>query len=348
MSKVSVHELLQGMNTAEPIYTPDGKLLLKMGTRLTRGLINNLCSLGIKEVEIADRYTLIINPQEGMSDYLSEQLINDIKKISPESKEANKKDSMVEISRKVQQVALQLSKDSDITEFCVQMQIIDSKNLLEHGIHTAVFSMLLAGAMNLSDSEIYNIGAAALIHNIGLCEMPFLIAKETRTEQEEKLYREHPTYGYYFALQNNVSHSIADIMVAHHERFDGTGYPKMMAGDAIPIGSRIINLCSDYSDLITIQGTEPYQAIEYMYCCSGTLYDKDVVNTFTENIPVYPLGSLVRLTTKEIGIVVNVRKNYGPRPVIRIYYNRVHKPLSTPKLVDLGDEKTVFIEHILN
>ncbi|WP_242951455.1 hypothetical protein [Clostridium kluyveri] len=62
---------------------------------------------------------------------------------------------------------------------------------------------------------------------------------------------------------------------------------------------------------------------------------------------VYPLGSLVRLTTKEVGVVVNVRKNLGPRPIVRVYFNRVNRPLSEVKDVDLGIENTIFIEEVL-
>ncbi len=88
-------------------------------------------------------------------------------------------------------------------------------------------------------------------------------------------------------------------------------------------------------------------AIEELYGTSGIYYDPDVVKAFVNNIPIYPLGVMVRLSTKEVGIVSNIRKNEGPRPVVKIYYNRVNRPITEDKIIDLGLERTIFIEEIL-
>lgn len=56
---------------------------------------------------------------------------------------------------------------------------------------------------------------------------------------------------------------------------------------------------------------------------------------------------MVRLSTGEAGIVSNIRKNEGPRPIVKIYYNRVNRPISEDKIIDLGKERTIFIEEIL-
>ena len=235
-----------------------------------------------------------------------------------------------------------------ILDFCTQMQIINNQALFCHGVNTCALSMLLAGALGLSKTEILNIGIASLIHDVGVCEMPFLINKDVKSPQEELLWKEHSTYGYYFAVQNNIPRNIAELIWAHHEHYDGSGYPRQLKSEQIPLGAKIITVCNEYDNLITVSGSEPYQAIEYMYCCSGIYYDKEVVDAFTQNISVYPLGSTVRLTTKEVGIIVNVRDNDGPRPIVQVYFNRVNKPLSVPKIINLAKEKTIFIESILD
>lgn len=349
MIKLGVHELKQGMVIAQPIYTGDGsQLLLKLGTRLTDELIKKLKSAGIKWIEIKDRYTLLVNPKERMAVMLEQYMQSGIIRIAPDSLEGNKCEKMVHVSKRVRAIAHSMVKIEEVLNFCLQMQIIDSKALFHHGVNTAVLSMLVAGVMDLSDKEVFHIGIGSLLHDVGVCEMPFLIHKQQRTEQEELLWKEHPTYGYYFAIQDNIPREIADLILAHHERYDGSGYPKQLKGEQIPFGARIINVCNEYDNMITVNGSQPYQAVEYMYCCSGSYYDKDIVNAFTKNLSIYPLGSLVRLTTKEIGVVVNIRENHGPRPIIQVYYNRMNKPLSTPKIVDLAKEKTVFIEEIIN
>lgn len=77
---------------------------------------------------------------------------------------------------------------------------------------------------------------------------------------------------------------------------DGSGYPKQLKGDEIPLGARIVAICS----------------------------------------------------TGEIGIITNIRKNYGARPIVNVHYNSFYKPLSQPKVVDLGEQRTIFIEEILD
>ena len=191
--------------------------------------------------------------------------------------------------------------------------------------------------MKLHTEEIVYTIAGALLHNIGLCEMPMLIGSENLSGQQRDLYMEHPTYGYYFAIQKNIPRGIADCIHAHHEKWNGSGYPRGIAGEEIPITARII----------TYKNTPRYMAVEELYGTSGIYYDPKVVDTFIENIPVYPLGEVVRLSTQEVGIVSNIRKNKGPRPVVKVYYNRVNRPITEDKIIDLGTERTIFIEEIL-
>jgi HD-GYP domain-containing protein (c-di-GMP phosphodiesterase class II) len=166
--------------------------------------------------------------------------------------------------------------------------------------------------------------------------------------QEQLLWKEHPVYGYYSAIQQNISRDIAKIILHHHENWDGSGYPNQLAGEEIPLGARIVNVCSTVSSQIYFEQIQPYEALEYIYCGSSIFFDKQIVDAFVGNITLYPLGAIVRLTTGEVGIISNVRKNYGPRPVVSVFYNRFHKPLSQPDVIDLGRERTVFISEILS
>ena len=182
---------------------------------------------------------------------------------------------------------------------------------------------------------------------MGIAEMPNLVRLDKRNDAEEKLWQEHPTYGYYFALQKNIPRVIASCIQSHHEKYNGSGYPKGISGDEIPLGARIIGVCERYAAAITYLDIPPYLAVEELYGASGMYYDPKVVETFVNNIPIYPLGVMVRLSTKEVGIVSNIRQNDGPRPLVKIYYNRVNRSVTEERIVDLGVERTIFIEEIL-
>ena len=186
-----------------------------------------------------------------------------------------------------------------------------------------------------------------LLHDSGCLEMTFLIGRKNKSEQEQRLWREHPTYGYYFAIQNELPREIATIIQHHEEHVDGSGYPKQLKGDEIPLGARIVGICSSITESIIYEGMKPYEALEIIYGTSGIYFDAKLVNLFLGSIALYPMGALVRLTTGEIGVITNIRKNHGPRPVVNVHYNSFFKPLSQPKIVDLGEQRTVFIEEIL-
>jgi HD-GYP domain-containing protein (c-di-GMP phosphodiesterase class II) len=348
LDEIYIHELRKGMILGDSVYSKEtGKLLLVGGTTLSGKMIRLLKQNDIGTVKVVDRYTLFVTPFEIMARELEYNIKSEIKKHAPDKLEANKSDNMVTVSETAREIVENIVKDDDILDFCIEMKILNNKYLFRHSIHTCALALLVSGSMGLERKQMYNIGVAALLHDIGLCEMPFLINVPDMDSKQKLLWEQHPAYGYHFANEKNLPMSITTNILYHQERWNGSGFPEKLSNSDIPIGSRIIAVCDEYDKLIVFEKYQPYQAIEYLYGSGGYLFDIDVVNAFTNNLAVYPLGSLVRLTTKEVGVVVNVRKNLGPRPVVRVYFNRVNRPLSEPRDVDLGVENTVFIEEVL-
>lgn len=342
---LSINEVKPGMVLEQTIIAPDtGKCLLSSGIALSIKNIEKLKELKIKEVGIADRYSVFISPEDKMSEMLVEDYIKELRNICPKRPEANMNDDVVAVAEQLEELIRKISRISGIMPFLVEAKLTDNAYLYKQSLYTAVLSGIVAGCMKLPKEEIVATIVGALLHNIGMCEMPMLIGKENLTGQQKELYEQHPTYGYYFAIQKNIPRNIADCIQYHHEKWDGSGYPKGIAGEEIPLSARIVGLCASYSADITYRGIPRYMAVEKIYGTSGVYYDQNVVDAFIKNIPIYPLGEMVRLSTKEAGIVSNIRKNEGPRPVVKVYYNRVNRPISEDKIVDLGKERTIFIE----
>lgn len=347
MSELFISEVKPGMKLEQAIVMPDGKTLLSSGTILSIKNIEKLYELNIKSIHIADRYTHLITPIDKMQTQLVEDFTRMLRQIAPNSPEANKNDEVVKVANILEKIILKIAKNETVLEFMVELRIIDKVKLYDHSVHTAVLAGLVAGSMGLDVENILCAVTGGLLHNIGVAEMPTLLNIKEMTPPQQTLWREHPTYGYYFAIQKNISRTIANCIQYHHERYDGTGYPKGIKGEEIPLLARIISICTKYSAAITYENISPYMAVEEIYGASGIYYDPEVVKAFVNNIPIYPLGVMVRLSTKEVGIVSNIRKNKGPRPIIKVYYNRVNRPITEDKIIDLGVERTVFIEEIL-
>ena len=347
MSELFISEVKPGMRLEQAIVMPDGKTLLSSGTILSIKNIEKLHELNIKVVNIADRYTHLITPNDKMQTQLVDDFTRMLREIAPNVREANKNDEVVNVANILEKIILKIAKNEAVLEFMVELRIIDKVKLYDHSVHTAVLAGLIAGSMGLDMENILCAVTGGLLHNIGVAEMPTLLNIKEMTPPQQTLWREHPTYGYYFAIQKNISRTIANCIQYHHERYDGTGYPKGIKGEEIPLLARIISICAKYSVAITYENISPYMAVEEIYGASGIYYDPEVVKAFVNNIPIYPLGVMVRLSTKEVGIVSNIRKNKGPRPIIKVYYNRVNRPITEDKIIDLGVERTIFIEEIL-
>ena len=347
MSELHLSEVKPGMKLEQAVVLPDGKTLLSTGTILSISNIEKLQEFGVKLVNIADRYTHLITPVDKMQTQLVEDFDRVLRRIAPRTPEANKSDEVVKVATLLERIIQKIAKNETVLEFMVELRIIDKVKLYEHSVHTAVLAGLVAGSMGLDVENVLCAVTGGLLHNIGVAEMPTLLNIPQMTPQQENLWREHPTYGYYFAIQKNIPRVIANCIQYHHERYDGSGYPKGIKGEEIPLLARILSICAKYSAAVIYQNVSPYMAVEEIYGASGIYYDPEVVKAFVNNIPIYPLGVMVRLSTKEVGIVSNIRKNEGPRPIVKVYYNRVNRPITEDKVIDLGKERTIFIEEIL-
>ena len=341
------YQLSEGMELTKSIYSQkNNDLLLKEGVKLNKDKINAIREHQIKKVEVADRYTLLIDSTTATYNQLKQLLENNIKRLAPEDPEANTSDRMVKISSQVRSLIDSIISNETILRLCTRMKLIDNELFFKHSAMTCALSLLVAGAMGLDQAEIIKIGKAALLHDIGLGEMPFLIKKKEPHEPRNELWKEHPTYGFYIAKEEGIKREICHMILSHHENWNGSGFPKQKEKEKIPLGGRIITVCDQYDTLIRYNDYPRYEAIEYLYGGGDLLFDSNVVQAFTDHLAVYPLGTLVRLSTNEVGVVVNVRKNKGPRPVIRVQYNNVNRAIET-KIIDLGAEKTIFISEVL-
>lgn len=348
MYQIGVQEAKIGMVLVAPVIDEESqKLLVKEGQILNQNIIKKLIDWKVPLISVADLHSLQINPIDKMQVTLRDSYAAAIDKYSSMQIAGNKRDDIPQIVKKMERIIENICKEEKILNYCLEMRMVRERNLYEKAVHTSVFAGLLAGAYGCRMEMMQNVMVGGLLHDSGCLEMTFLIGKKNKTQQEELLWKEHPTYGYYFAIQNELPREMAEIIQYHEERYDGSGYPKQLKGDAIPLGARIVAICANITENIIYNGMKPYEALEVIYGTSGIYFDEKLVNVFLGSIALYPMGALVRLSTGEVGVITNIRKNPGARPVVSVYYNSVNRPLSAPKIIDLGVQRTIFIEEIL-
>lgn len=345
---LSITQVKPGMILEKPVMMPGSdKCLLKAGVAVTLKNIARMRELHITSVSIADRNTVYISPADKIAEAFVADFLHYSRALCPSQPEANLSDEICDLARRNEKLAVKLSTNEDILSFLLQQKITDNTRLYQYSIITCVLAGLVAARMDMSLDQTLKCMIGGLLSDTGLCEMPMLIGKDDFDGQQLALYMEHPTYGYHFAIQNNIDREAAECIQCHHERWNGSGYPRKLQGEEIPLSARIVAVCAHYAAHIAYKNDKPYVAIEEIYGGSGIFFDYEVVKCFTSTIPVYPLGALVRLSTGEVGIVANIRKNEGGRPIVKVHYNRFNRPITESKIIDLGKERTIFIEEVL-
>jgi len=168
-----------------------------------------------------------------------------------------------------------------------QMELLNPL-LGSHSKRVAVMTRNIGRAMGLEGNELSEIEIAALLHDIGLMGMPGPVAMkgvDSMSIADKKMYMEHPLRGQATLNIINELKQVGVLVNAHHERLDGKGFPEGLAGEAIPLGSRIIAVADAYDRIVNsedIYSDDPPQkrALDHIAKFNGTMFDPEVVSRF--------------------------------------------------------------------
>ena len=356
MQRLALALVQPGMVLARDVYDQEGTIMVSAGTALTERLISRLGHREILSV-------FVRNPRI------------ELPPISPAVQEAtrNRARLMVEHAFNVIRRAEQFSMSEEeqqtvhsVVETATQdpralihMAHIDrnSRDIMTHSVNVSLLSTATALSMGIKSADpLHELALAALLHDIGLLMIPQdLIARRTGLSSEEAaIYREHTNWGYAILEQAaNLPPSIAQVALEHHENADGTGYPGQLTGNSLHPFSRIVsavnayeNLCAGGSDS---KGSQANLAYEAIMAGAGTRFDLKVAKALLSRLPMYPTGSVVKLTNGFIGLVVSASQDMPHRPKIKILATADEVKLETPFLLDLVDleNQTLFVENVL-
>jgi HD-GYP domain-containing protein (c-di-GMP phosphodiesterase class II) len=161
-----------------------------------------------------------------------------------------------------------------------------------HSVRVATHSLELAKLLGMADElELATIYRGALMHDVGKIGVPdaILLKPARLTDEEWEFMRRHPAMGYRILAQVPYLRPTAKIVLAHHERWDGDGYPRRLKGEDIPLGARIFAICDTYDAIISDRpyrkGQTPDAALEEILRCAGTQFDPKVVEAFESAFP---------------------------------------------------------------
>ena len=201
----------------------------------------------------------------------------------------------------------------------------------------------LARQLGLDNEHVRQAGMAGLLHDIGKMMIPSeILSKPGKlTEAEFELVKSHPAEGYKLLQEGNgISEIALDVCLHHHEKINGNGYPDQLSGEQISLFAKMGAVCDVY-DAITSNrpyknGWEPAESIRKMAEWSSGHFDQMVFQAFVKSIGIYPVGSLVKLESNRLGVIIEQTEKSLLTPVVKVFFSIQSNGRIAPKLLDLS------------
>ena len=212
----------------------------------------------------------------------------------------------------------------------------------QHSMNVCIFSIALGRQLDLSETELEDIGLCGMMHDMGKMKIPLhVLNKPGRFEPEELvIMQSHPTIGWKLLMSDHeMPGCVIDAAYGHHERLDGKGYPRGLTEERIHPYTRIVTIADMYdaisSDRVYKKGKTHLEAINIMTKASGDQLDTGLVLKFIESLGIYPPGNIVEMTNGEVAVVIETNPIKKLKPKITMLLNEDKKRVK-PRLVDLA------------
>lgn len=217
-----------------------------------------------------------------------------------------------------------------------------------HSLNTSILSMMLAKALDLGAEQGQMLGVGALLHDIGLMEVPDRVLKkrpEEYTRPERELRAMHVEYGVKMGKQIGLSNEVLAIIAQHHEMADGSGFPQGVKLEKMVPLARIVSMVNFYDNLCNPvdmnQAITPHEALSFMFAQRRAKFDPQLLQLMIRCLGVYPPGSVVKLSNEVVALVVSVNPKKPLRPWVLIYDPSV--PKEEAIMLDLEKETDIQI-----
>lgn len=341
MRIVEVGELTSGMELAREIVNPDnGRILLGIGAVNLPQHAGRLKGMGINYVYVTDPLSSGIDIPRAVSEEIRASVEAALDKVY-EKYEMDHQPDFWAVKQTAQALIREVLSKPEILVDVYEMRQ-KGGGFLGHSVNVAFLALMLGSQMGLDEDKMKKLGVGALLHDVGVAGMPqsLLESREELTLEGKLLYEQHPVIGYHRVKESwEISPLSRGIILSHHERADGTGYPRRMMKGDIHEFSRIVGLVDFFEELA---GGHPFSrrldiqnAVEILNAKAEDWFDRELVRVFVCRIPLCPTGTTVKLNDGRSAVVVAQNKGFPTRPVVRIFEDAAGRRIDPQLELDL-------------
>ncbi|WP_455205950.1 HD-GYP domain-containing protein [Kaarinaea lacus] len=245
-----------------------------------------------------------------------------------------------EIKNTVTKVADSVIRNPDALMLLSTLKNKDEQSVT-HSVNVCALSLIFGRYVGLDKKQLYELGSGALLHDIGETDVPNdILYKDERTDEENKIMQSH-TARAVDVLKNvrGLPASVIEIARDHHERENGSGYPLKLQGSQLGLYTKMVAIVDVYDNVTSGMYGKPAisctEALKNMYVWRDELFDGVLVERFIQCLGIYPVGSVVELSTGEIGIVISINPERRLLPRIMLVRDEDKQPYEPPKIINL-------------
>jgi HD-GYP domain-containing protein (c-di-GMP phosphodiesterase class II) len=214
-----------------------------------------------------------------------------------------------------------------------------------HCLDSSALCIAFGRHLGFSSQNLDDLAIGALMCDIGKSRVPdeILSKPERLTDDEYALMQQHVSHSVAILQEaGNVNRAAIEIVSTHHERFDGSGYPRGLKQDAIPVLGQIAAIVDCYdamtSDKIYSPAVSPSEAIRRLFGWAGVFFQRELVDAFIQAIGIYAVGSFVELSTGQVAIVIGQNQLRRLRPKVMVVLDENKNSVSSMSIIDLLHE----------
>ncbi len=347
-------EFAEDLYSAEPVYDSAGRLLIRAGASLPRRTLDLLRQNGIFSIYVNDTYsvnTLVPPIPTDLKIEMTREMMNlfEIVRLRFEAGKEVEESTLrplwkvMELADHVQYEVLQRPH-----QFIAYTDVKTRDGYtVAHSLSVSVLSLLLGLEMNLNKIQQRDLYLGSLFHDIGMNYVnEAIIMKDGKLNMQEFMkIKEHPQIGHeLFKGFSFATAHMRNIILTHHEKLDGSGYPNGIKADKIQRMAQMVSVVDGYdamtSDRAYSRAVTPFEAMQHLSAGAGVQLDAEILERFFKKVQPFPEGSLVRLSNGMACLVVVVDEHDPLRPTVLPINHNTKKVTTQPfSLVDNADVK---------